>query len=163
KPQPWSADGFVGGLVYGARHDELRVSARGVAQVSQQQHVDDIVSVIEGNDLHDVVLAGRWPSVDQAWLAAASWPQAPSISWPRAASFSASRSARQAWSLMSRIIAYSIDTRRLVCCAYAQAASSTSSTFQRLLIGTSSSRSSSSGACSDNASVTGMPSVASWL
>jgi hypothetical protein len=30
-----------------------------VAQVSQQQHIDDIVSVIEGNDLHDVVLAGR--------------------------------------------------------------------------------------------------------
>ena len=33
--------------------------------------------------------------------------------------------------------------------------------FQRVLIGTSSSRSSSSGACSDRASVTGMPSVAS--
>ena len=41
----------------------------------------------------------------------------------------------------------------------AQAASSASSTFQRVLIGTSSSRSSSSGACSDSASVTGMPSL----
>jgi len=29
------------------------------AQVGQQQHVDDIVSVVEGNDLHDVVLAGH--------------------------------------------------------------------------------------------------------
>ena len=30
----------------------------GSAQVGQQEHVDDIVSVVEGNDLHDVVLAG---------------------------------------------------------------------------------------------------------
>ena len=120
--------------------------------------------------LADVLPAGtRWRRSSASWLsapllAAASWPQAPSISWPRvsrtvvgmppasrrrtnsrssagsdavhfepgvglsgirltctqpqsprAASFSASRSARQAWSLMSRIIAYSIDTRRLVC------------------------------------------------
>src|SRR5699024_10924 len=34
--------------------------------------------------------------------------------FPRAVSFSASRSARQAWSLMSRIIAYSMLTRRPV-------------------------------------------------
>jgi hypothetical protein len=81
---------------------------------------------------------------------------------PIAASFCPSRSARQAWSLMSRINAYSMDTRRLVAAAYDQAASRTSSTFQRLLIGTSSSRSSSSGACNDSASVTGTPSEASW-
>ena len=54
-----------------------------------------------------------------------------------------------------------METRRLVCRAYSHAASTTSSTFHRVLIGTSSSRSSSSGACSDSARVTGMPSVAS--
>ena len=79
--------------------------------------------------------------------------------WP--ASRPASASARQAWSLMSRISAYSIDTRRPVAAAYAHAASSTSATFHRRLTGTSSSRSASSGACSDTASRTGRPSAAS--
>ena len=31
----------------------------GSERVGQQQHVDDIVSVIEGNDLYDVVLVGH--------------------------------------------------------------------------------------------------------
>ncbi|MEU4196010.1 alpha/beta fold hydrolase [Kribbella sp. NPDC026611] len=34
-------------------------SGPGADQVGQQQHVDDIISVIEGNDLYDVVLVGH--------------------------------------------------------------------------------------------------------
>ena len=95
KPPPWSAEQFVGGVVYGARHGGFCVGAGGVAgcvgvgrgggaapgggawgvpvtlrglaerheadaaRVGQPQHVDDIVSVVEGNDLRDVVLAGH--------------------------------------------------------------------------------------------------------
>lgn len=62
-----------------------------------------------------------------------------------------SRSPRHAWSLMSRISAYSIEIRRPDFSAYSHAASSTSRTFQRVLTGTRVSRSSSSGACSDTA------------
>ena len=64
---------------------------------------------------------------------------------------------------MPRIMAYSIETRRLVFSAYSQAASTVSATEKRVLIGTSSLRSSSSGACRLSASVTGMPSSASCL
>jgi hypothetical protein len=73
----------------------------------------------------------------------------------------ASASARQAWSLTSRIMAYSIEIRRPVAAAYPHAASSTSATFQRRFTGTSESRSSSSGACSDTASRADSPSAAS--
>ena len=64
---------------------------------------------------------------------------------------------------MPRIMAYSIETRRLVLSAYSQAAATVSATEERVLIGTSSLRSSSSGACRLSASVTGMPSSASCL
>src|SRR5699024_3508198 len=81
---------------------------------------------------------------------------------PRLAmSLSASSCARWAWSLMSRIRAYSILTRRPVASKYSWAAERISSTSKRVLIGTSSSRSSSSGACSDTARVTGMASLTS--
>src|SRR5690625_4422341 len=76
-------------------------------------------------------------------------------------SLSASSCARWAWSLMSRIRAYSILTRRPVASKYSWAAERISSTSKRVLIGTSSSRSSSSGACSDTARVTGMASLTS--
>src|SRR5215467_13828585 len=72
-----------------------------------------------------------------------------------------SRSARHGWSFTSRIRAYSTDTRRPVRSAWNRAAASTSATFHRVFTGTSSSRSSSSGACSDTASVTARPSLAS--
>ncbi len=62
---------------------------------------------------------------------------------------------------MSRINAYSMETRRPVTSAYAQAASSTSSTGYLVLSGTKVLRSSSSGACSETAKVTGIPSPVS--
>ena len=76
---------------------------------------------------------------------------------PRALSSFPSRSARQAWSLMSRISAYSMDARRPVACVYSNAASIASATFHLVLTGTRVSRSSSSGACRLSASVTGQP------
>src|SRR5581483_9072281 len=77
------------------------------------------------------------------------------------ASSEPSMSARHAWSLMSLISAYSIDTRRPVAAAYPQAASSTWATRHRWLTGTRVSRNESSGVCSDTAKVTESPSPAS--
>src|SRR5699024_7927119 len=65
---------------------------------------------------------------------------------PHLLSSSPSNSARQAWSFISLMRAYSMLTRRPVTSKYSRAASSSSVTFHRELMGMSSSRSSSSGA-----------------
>ncbi|MFG1910556.1 alpha/beta fold hydrolase [Kribbella sp. NPDC048928] len=62
----WAWDAVAGSL-RGAGHAVYAVTLSGLAErrdpdadrVGQQQHVDDIVSVIEGNELYDVVLVGH--------------------------------------------------------------------------------------------------------
>jgi pimeloyl-ACP methyl ester carboxylesterase len=62
----WAWDAVAGNL-RGAGHAVYAVTLSGLAErhdpdagrVGQQQHVDDIVSVVEGNELYDVVLVGH--------------------------------------------------------------------------------------------------------
>lgn len=59
----WAWD-EVAGLLRADGHQVYAVTLSGLAErqgedAGQQQHVDDIVSVVEGNDLRDVVLAGH--------------------------------------------------------------------------------------------------------
>ncbi len=113
-----------GRLVF-LRRDELtarpcRSPCRGVAEGRGDAGVVETA--------HELVLHGhpRMPSRSSRGSGSAGWVFTCTQPRPRALSLSASRSARQAWSFMSLIRAYSIDTRRPSCRSRAAATSASS-------------------------------------